>query len=246
MTSTPDTELHVIPIDPNHQNLTLKARVTISQVSVNPLGSKTVTHELKSFNSFSKIPTMDSKSSGKDPSPPSLVDNLKKIQDDMINNYDPKIFSEICNIVKAKGEIPFENLNLKNPDHLKLIEQVYNPDTLQSLINKSKAEPPLFAKGFQNSGSSKISSFEDHTSSHKSDPLSYSMKKENHFKQYPNQIQSSPLGTKEMALFGSPRGNHQSKNYNCDDFFNDENVNNVNFIKGEHYGDSFIYSSPMP
>ena len=60
----------------------------------------------------------------------SLVDNLKKLQDDMINNYDPKMFNEIANLVKSKCDIPIENLNLRNPEHLKIIEQVYNPENL--------------------------------------------------------------------------------------------------------------------
>lgn len=51
-----------------------------------------------------------------------MVDSLKKLQDDMINNYDPKMFNEIANLVKSKCDFPIENLNLKNPEHLKLIE----------------------------------------------------------------------------------------------------------------------------
>lgn len=189
---------------------------------------------------------MDSKSGNKENNPPSLVDNLKKLQDDMIANYDPKIFSEICNLVKTKGEIPFENLNLKNPDHLKLIEQVYNPEALQSLINRSKHET---SKAFHSTDSSHkgSTSFEDHSSSHKSDTLGFSVKKEHQdYKPYQSALHSSPMPNKEMGLYNSPRHTHQTKSYNCDDFFNDENVNNANYLKSEHYGETFIYSSPMP
>lgn len=77
-------------------------------------------------------------------SPNTVMDSLKKLQADMMNNCDSKIFNEICTLVKTKFDFPIESLNLKNPDHLKLIEQVYNPQNLQQLMTRTKCETPSF------------------------------------------------------------------------------------------------------
>lgn len=78
--------------------------------------------ELKSYNSYNKAKKEEGSQAKERRHGTSMVDSLKKLQDDMINNYDPKMFNEIANLVKSKCDFPIENLNLKNPEHLKLIE----------------------------------------------------------------------------------------------------------------------------
>jgi hypothetical protein len=210
--------------------------------------SKSSTMELKSFNSFNKLSNLEEKPyiKGEYSSPSSLVDNLKKLQDDMINNCDPKIFNEICNLVKTKTEIPIENLNLRNPDHLKIIEQVYNPENLQSLLQKSKPDSILSSeahKNYQNSNTSKstLPRYDDH-SSRKSDSAGFTTIKKEHieYPKYPSAMTSSPMNTKNMGLFASPKPGTK-----YEDFFNDENANPNTYTKAE-YTDNFLYHSPVP
>ena len=247
---------HGIACDPHRSKsskLDIDTKGTLVSNCLTLLGSRGTTVELKSFNSFNKLSAIDNKGFSKDSnSPGSLVDNLKKLQDDMLNNYDPKLFSEIANLVKTKSDIPIENLNLRDPEHLKIIEQVYNPENLKSLITKTKPETSPFdplntSKSYQtSSNSSKRSAamFEDH-STHKSEGLGYSIKKEHvEYSKFSHGVQSSPMGNKEMSMFASPRP--QKSSYNCDDFFNDENINTHNYMKVEYGADGYIYSSPMP
>ena len=76
-------------------------------------------------------------------------------------------------------------------------------------------------------------------SSKKSDSIGgFTVKKEHIDYPYPVAA-SSPMTTKHMGMYPSPK---PATKY--EDFFNDENVNLGNYVKAE-YNDSFLYNSPM-
>jgi len=53
--------------------------------------------------------------------------------------FNNKTFDDIRNYIRKNNlDIPIENLDLKNPEHLKQFEQLYNTDVLKSVLKKSQ------------------------------------------------------------------------------------------------------------
>ena len=193
--------------------------------------------------------------------------SMKKLIDEMPNTYNSQLFEDIRNIVKT--EIPLENLDLKNPENLKLFEQLYNTDALKNVLNKNKAENILALKEkyennsasqinhITNSHSSKISShksFFGDSSTNKRDLHSHSTKDNLDFST--NYMHNSPLLPKEICLYGSPNNVHNVRNGQngrgqqhknlYDEFYHDENIPYGNF-SNRNYGyanDNYMFNSP--
>jgi len=204
-------------------------------------------------------------------SPNSMMDNLKRMQETMINNYDPKMFNEISNLVKSKFDFPIENLNLKDPEHLKLIEQVYNPQTLQNFMSRSKCETPSFdhissnvkLEGQKQDDKNANVNVNPDTSmgnpfSYMGAPdpnLSHSPKfsyKKNDPMDYRTSSGVSPAPQRSNNyFFASPlikSEMYKQGGYAGDDYLgNNENVDASNFAKPDHYHDpNFFFGSPTP
>jgi len=203
-------------------------------------------------------------------SSPHFMDNLKKLQADMINNCDSKIFNEIANLVKTKFNFPIENLNLKNPEHLKLIEQVYNPQNLQSLLSKTKLE----GSGFNNSnttsgsvthvgnrtditkGTHEASPAHDNNDEIQSNSSKFSFRKvapiNTNFGDSKIKTEISPLPSKGANAFFFPSPYMKPEGYKhpnlqlSDDIFQNENLDSSNYQKMDHFNDSFLFGSPTP
>jgi hypothetical protein len=201
--------------------------------------------------------------------------DIKKLQADMLNNCDSKIFSEISNLVKNKFNFPIENLNLKNPEHLKLIEQVYNPQNLQTLLNRNRVDA---GKDNQNSGETsgniktlaerspdhREGEHNDENDSHKSNSSKFSFQKSGPFNMNPTDNKGkpdiSPLPQKGQqqqqqqqpnsfffpSPYMRPEPFKQPNVQTSDDFFQNENVDVSNFGKLDHYHDNYLFGSPTP
>lgn len=199
--------------------------------------------------------------------PSAALDNLKKLQDEMLNNCDSKIFNEICNLVKTKFDFPIENLNLKNPEHLKLIEQVYNPQNLQTLMTRSKETPSfdhINAKATPANAETPTLGHEgspdhrgygdtmDDAGSHKSNSSKFSFRKNTPMDFARIQTDVSPFPSKGNNFFFAspltkPEAYKQQPAYpHNEDFLQNENVNEANYPKHEQYADNFFFNSPNP
>jgi len=189
--------------------------------------------------------------------------NIKKLQADLMTNCDSKVFSEICNFVNTQFDFPIENLNLKNPDHLKLVEQVYNPQNLQSLISKTKidtATPETNTENnktgskAENEPAKKTALEDDDENSHKSNSSKFSFQKLIPIDYNANKIQTeiSPLPSTGPQSFFFPSPYLKSNPFkgtnvqNADDFLHNENVDSGNYFKPDYFQSSFLFESPTP
>jgi len=237
--------------------------------------SSSETHQRSSLNLTMKDPYEKSKifesedyHNKENESSPHFMD-MKKLQAEMLNNCDSKVFSDICNLVKNKFNFPIENLNLKNPEHLKLIEQVYNPQNLQSLLNRNRPEANKDIQANKpNESSGNIKTLaeaspehhegetNDDNASHKSNSSKFSFQKTGAFN--PNAVDNkakpeiSPLPPKGQSSFFFPSPYMKPEPFkpaniqNSDDFFQNENVDVSNFGKLDHYQDNYLFGSPTP
>ena len=189
---------------------------------------------------------------------------MKKLLDEMPTAFNSKLFEDIRNIVKS--DIRLENLDLKNPENLKIFEQIYNSDVLRNVFNKNKTENSFITGGkyesnhdnsasrrnyTTNSDSSKLSShksfFED--SLRKKQAL-HSLSTKDNIEFSASYMHSSPLLPKEISLYSSPnngrngRGQQQKSLYN--EFYHDENIPYGNFSNRNYgYGnDNYMLNSP--
>lgn len=64
---------------------------------------------------------------------------MKKLTEEI--QFDPKTCDEIRNHIKEQNiDLPsIESLDLKNPEHLKLLDQLYNPKVLKSILQKTSS-----------------------------------------------------------------------------------------------------------
>ena len=189
---------------------------------------------------------------------------MKKLIDEMPTTFNSKLFEDIRNMVKS--DIRLENLDLKNPENLKMFEQIYNTDALKNVLNKNKTENSSIIGGkydsnhntytsrmnyTTNTDSSKISShksfFED-SSRKKQDLHSHSTKDNLDFSA--SYMNSSPLLPKEISLYNSPNnvrnGRGQQHKNLYDEFYQDENVSYGKFSNRNYgYGnDNYMFNSP--
>jgi hypothetical protein len=203
-------------------------------------------------------------------SPNSVMDNLKRMQETMINNYDPKMFNDISNLVKSKFDFPIENLNLKDPEHLKLIEQVYNPQTLQNFMTRSKCETPSFDHissnvKLENQKLDDKSGTNVNPDTSMGNPFSYMGAPDSNLSHSPkfSYKKNDPMDYRNASgISPAPRGNnnyffaspliksemYKQGGYGGDDYLgNNENVDASNFAKPDHYHDpNFFFGSPTP
>jgi len=205
-----------------------------------------------------------------DSAPSYPFNNIKKLQADLMTNCDSKVFSEICNFVNTQFDFPIENLNLKNPDHLKLVEQVYNPQNLQSLISKTKMDNnshPELATHDKTGSKAENETNKKHSSeagvagaedgdetSHKSNSSKFSFQKIVPIDFNTNKVQAeiSPLPSKGPQSFFFPSPYLKSNPFkgsniqNTDDFLHNENVDGNTYFKPDYFQSSFLFESPTP
>jgi hypothetical protein len=193
---------------------------------------------------------------------PNFLINMKKLQTEMLNNCDSKVFNEMCNLVKTKFDFPIESLNLKNPEHLNLLEQVYNPQNLQSFIAKTKPEDKNYLnennENSPNHAMPFLNPMDDNTA-YKNNSSKFPFRKPANI-DYATRMQPdmssfstiNPLLSKNQNAFFYPFPYMKNDAYKqggypgFEDFFQNEIVDATNLAKMEQIPDSFLFGSPIP
>lgn len=101
---------------------------------------KTTSVELKGFNSFSRVSDFESihvKQEYTQSQSNCESVNIKKLMEDV--TFNNETFDDIRNYIRKNNlDIPIENLDLRNPEHLKQFEQLYSADVLKNVLKKSQ------------------------------------------------------------------------------------------------------------
>lgn len=205
-----------------------------------------------------------------------VLDDLKKLQADMMTNWDSKTLAEISNLAKNNINFPIEKLDIKNPEHLKVIEQMYNPQNLQSLFTKSKCEtpsfdhipvsnvktesdynkmnPPVYHPPNRNEHAvgSPFAFMPPAETTHISNSPKFPFQKSN--MTGPAPLDRSPPPNNNRLInnyfFTSPllkQDGNKHVGYGGEDVSQNENVDGSNYAKQEHFQDaSYFFGSPLP
>lgn len=214
---------------------------------------KTSSLELKPFNSFTNLtkveeqPTFQNSFATTDPSPTALINNLKKLRD----SRDPKGLESVRNMVKSRLGFPAKDLDLQNPEHFRMVEQMYSQQYYAPSypMNHSNAAPSTD----YNSVNTKPQFTERSAYLHpyKTESSTFAVKKE-HDHSKPG-VMNSPFISKNFPLLQSPALKMEAKPYGNENMYehyyfpehNDENINTVNYSKADSFGDHSFFDSPL-